>query len=230
MVYKKVILSLLFLLTTCLSGIANEYQSSLIEADSLFKQSKYKEAYQVYDSLFKEGYASNSMLLKMAFIDESRERPEKAIVFLSILENRTGSDVVSGKVMELAGKNDFEGHETKDLGDQVLGGLQTFLSPVLILIVFMMLFISVIKNKMVFGRMIFLLSLLVIAMFLQFANQKRAAIVAVPSSVYEDQSLASSVVDVVDEGDKVEVKVRNDFWNELSDGRFINSNEIIFID
>ena len=57
---------------------------NLNKADSLFNLQIYTEAKLIYDSLYyKENLYSESMLLKMALIEEGLENYEKSIYYLS---------------------------------------------------------------------------------------------------------------------------------------------------
>ena len=98
-------------------GTSNTYAVSLPElskADSLFDQKKYTEAYQLYDGIFEQGYASPSMIVKMAFIKEGLGDYTQALYFLNLYFNQTSNRKALLKMREIAEKHNLIGYEYSD--------------------------------------------------------------------------------------------------------------------
>ena len=80
--------------------------SQSIKADSLFQEKKYMEALTQYDSVFNAGFYTESMLLKMAYINEGLGRNEDAIYYLKFLNRENPSLELQSKIEELAVENE----------------------------------------------------------------------------------------------------------------------------
>ena len=88
---------------------------SLNKADSLFNLKIYTEAKLIYDSLYyKENLYSESMLLKMALIEEGLENYEKSIYYLSQYQSINNNESSEIKIQKIANNYDLEGYEKND--------------------------------------------------------------------------------------------------------------------
>lgn len=88
--------------------------SEIKKADSLFSNEKYTEAYYLYEDIFKEGMASSSMLLKMAFIQDGSENYSEALYFLDLYYKQSGDKSVVTKIEEIAEANELKGYNYDD--------------------------------------------------------------------------------------------------------------------
>ena len=80
------IFRIIVILVTSSFFCENTY-SSTQKADSLFNLKRYSESKILYDSIFyKENKYSNSMLLKMATIEESLDNYEKSIFLVDFFK------------------------------------------------------------------------------------------------------------------------------------------------
>lgn len=89
--------------------------SQSFKADSLFENKKYIEAINQYDSVFQSGFYSESMILKMAYINEGLGNNEEAIYYLSFLNREKPSMELQNKIEELSVENGFSGYSFDDL-------------------------------------------------------------------------------------------------------------------
>ncbi len=88
---------------------------SLNKADSLFNLKIYTEAKLIYDSLYyKENLYSESMLLKMALIEEGLENYEKSIYYLSQYQSINNNESSEIKIQKIANNYNLEGYEKND--------------------------------------------------------------------------------------------------------------------
>ena len=82
---------LLLLISTSSRGNEN----LLFKGDSLFNLKKYSQAKNYYDSLyFEEELYTNSMLLKLAFIENEYGNFEKSIYYLSKYKKDNNNEII----------------------------------------------------------------------------------------------------------------------------------------
>ena len=114
--YLKIALSFFILFILPLLSQAQNTQSSLQKADSLFSDRKYTESYKIYRSIYEQkGEASPAMLLKMAYIQEGIKNYADALYFLNVYYYMTFSKRALNKMEELANKNGLKGYNVSDL-------------------------------------------------------------------------------------------------------------------
>ncbi len=88
---------------------------SLAEADSLFKEGKYTESFDVYQNILTEQkQASPSMLLKMAYIKEGLGGFSDALYYLNLYYLKTADRKVLDKMEEMAEKKNVSGYTFND--------------------------------------------------------------------------------------------------------------------
>ena len=110
---------LILLLSICLlldtsSGIKASPRQQLETADSLFANNKFTESFQLYDSIFRSGEASEAMLLRMAFIKEGLQDYTQALVYLNHYYKITGDRRAMNKIRETAVSHNLVGYEYSD--------------------------------------------------------------------------------------------------------------------
>ena len=88
-----------FLICSLIIFFNSDLKSQLIKADSLFNLNKYSESKVLYDSIFyKKNKYSNSMLLKMATIEENLGNYEKSIYYLELFQKNKNENKVLDKI------------------------------------------------------------------------------------------------------------------------------------
>ena len=76
---------------------------------------KYSESKILYDSIFyKENKYSNSMLLKMATIEESLDNYEKSIYYLELFQKNKNENKVLDKINDIVDDKNLNGFENSD--------------------------------------------------------------------------------------------------------------------
>ena len=105
------IFRIIVILVTSSFFCENSY-SSTQKADSLFNLKRYSESKILYDSIFyKENKYSNSMLLKMATIEESLDNYEKSIYYLELFQKNKNENKVLDKINDIVNDKNLNGFE-----------------------------------------------------------------------------------------------------------------------
>ena len=108
------IFRIIVILVTSSFFCENSY-SSTQKADSLFNLKRYSESKILYDSIFyKENKYSNSMLLKMATIEESLDNYEKSIYYLELFQKNKNENKVLDKINDIVDDKNLNGFENSD--------------------------------------------------------------------------------------------------------------------
>jgi tetratricopeptide (TPR) repeat protein len=109
---------LLFFVNVILTGVAiaqNAAVELLARADSLYEQSKYKEAYIIYKQILEQHQSySEQMLAKAAFIVEGTENYDEALYYLNLLYARRYNEALYNKIIDLAARYELPGYTTTD--------------------------------------------------------------------------------------------------------------------
>lgn len=88
----------------------------LKDADSLFYNENYAKSKKIYDSIFYiNKFYSESMLLKMAMIEEKLNNYEKSIYYLSIIQRENNDNLIQEKINQIASKNQLETYNLSDI-------------------------------------------------------------------------------------------------------------------
>lgn len=109
-----------FFLCYCLfagnSLYAQDYFAKVRTADSLFKQRKYTESFQLFeDVLTKDKYFTYRMLLQMAYIKEGMDDYASALYYLNVYYANNPEQKVLDKISELASKYKLRGYKPNDV-------------------------------------------------------------------------------------------------------------------
>jgi len=96
------------------ASAAQSPKITLQQADSLYRAGSFMRSLDQYKGLLQQGKSSPAMLLKMARIEEGRQRPVEAMYYLSLYEAQTGSWQVMNKLEQLAKANGLKGYEITD--------------------------------------------------------------------------------------------------------------------
>ena len=104
-----------FLICSLIIFFNSDLKSQLIKADSLFNLNKYSESKVLYDSIFyKKNKYSNSMLLKMATIEENLGNYEKSIYYLELFQKNKNENKVLDKINNIVDNKNLNGFENSD--------------------------------------------------------------------------------------------------------------------
>ncbi|WP_017731355.1 SH3 domain-containing protein [Nafulsella turpanensis] len=225
-VYKFLVLYLILTLITFFNPVAAQTTISLQQADSLFAEQKFTEAYKLYEQILAEGKASPAMLLRMAYVDESLQRVPQALYHLNLYYQQTADREVLNKIEELAASEKLRGYEYSDeeylrnllyqnrqsiaLGLMVISGL-VFLALVYVKF-------RLRQRPMGLGFLL-LVALGGLAYFVSIPLTKKQAIVMedfVP--LMSGPSAGSSLVQMIGRGHRLEVLNKQDVWYKVQWG------------
>ena len=183
---------------------------SLNKADSLFNLKIYTEAKLIYDSLYyKENLYSESMLLKMALIEEGLENYEKSIYYLSQYQSINNNESSEIKIQKIANNYDLEGYEKNDFDY-----LQNILKKnriiiiysllLLILLIFIINIYRILKNKKAPTLVPTFYVISILFLLIININLPKSGIVYFENTfIMEKPSSGSNLYQIVKKGDKL---------------------------
>jgi hypothetical protein len=218
---KKIII-IFFILFYALQGLAQQPADILRKADSLFAKSKHTQAFQNYESLFKQNYFSPAMLLKMAYICESKNKFPQAQFYLSLYFKTTNDFSVLEKQQSLADKHNLAGYQLSDSARLLwmvnsYGRYFSFLVLMLALVLFLVQ-VGLYKKRKSLVFPVMLIFLVGSSLVLNYLTKptEQGIIIASKTFAMDGPSGAANVVTQVTPGSKVEVLDRNDIWVKVS--------------
>ena len=218
---------------------AQEVNSELLRADSLFNQRMYTQSLEIYEKIYEETQsASPAMLLKMAYSQEAMGNLSQALIYLHDYYRITSDKEVLEKMDELAQVNGLEGYESNDFVRflKTLEDYSFLIIGVLLalgLLVLYMIFRKLQKHGEKSPGLAFSLVLILglNIFFINFFNKKDLGIISNKESyIMSGPSAAAELVEVVSEGHKVEILDKTDIWYEIvwRGGRgFVRENNLV---
>ncbi len=238
---KKLLLLTLILSLGHISTFAQLEVSKLNIADSLFKDQKFTESFELYESILKEhGKYSKQMLLKMAFIKEGLRDYSNALYYLNLYYLQTSDKKVLKKMEKLAKEQELIGYEYSDkefflmLYRKYNHYITYFLTALSILF-----FSALLRQKFRLKKQPFSMAIaLTIIMGLLFYHinfskvYSKGIIISEQSYLMESPSSSANLVEIIEKGHRVNVINKQDVWVEIEwDGNiaFIRENNIATI-
>ena len=195
---------------------------SLSKADSLFNLKIYTEAKLIYDSLyFKENLYSESMLLKMALIEEGLENYEKSIYYLSQYQSINNNESSEIKIQKIANNYDLKGYEKNDFDY-----LQNILKEnriiiiysllLLILLIFIINIYRILKNKKAPTLVPTFYVISILFLLIININLPKSGIVYFENTfIMEKPSSGSDLYQIVKKGDKLKIIGEESVWYKI---------------
>ena len=225
---------ILFLFTFITNDLAAQNNNLFYKADSLFELKKYVDAKNLYENFFfeKEIY-SNSMLLKMAFIEEGLENYDKALIFLSYHYNETFDDETLEKIISIAEKNELLGFEQNDITyfKNYYKKNKSSINSILILLLILYFIFGVYKTSQNFVP--FILFFLIVLLILNQNILKIEGIISKDKTfIMNGPSPGSDIYDIINKGSKVIISNDNSIWYEINiDGgkKYIRKKNVMLI-
>jgi len=216
---KPIIFTLL--LTTIFGWSFAQSNEALDKADSLFKEQKYTEAFDIYSDVFSAGNMTESMLVKMAFIKEGLGDNVQALYYLEQYYGVTSDKSVLLKMQELATAGGLNGYEVADK-DFMLNFLSLYRLEIQIGLVLVSAFLLAFayqsrkKKRMPVG--IPILQIIILVSFLVISNDwlgKDTAIIQSSTLLMSGPSAGAEPVGWVNEGHRIEVLDESDVWTKI---------------
>ena len=222
------IIILIFSFCCFITPSINCQKSNLDIADSLFYKEKYNESKNYYDSLyFINMLYTESMLLKMAFIEERLENYEKSIYYLSLYQKINNDDNIENKIDKLVSENQLKGYEKEDK-DYIISYFISLRSEIILLLVSISIIIFLVniyrvlnKNRPNFLIKLFFLANIGLLVVLNYNFPKEGIVFHNNTFIMNGPSSGSDVYMLVKKGEKLNVTNELDVWYEIS----VNNNK-----
>lgn len=194
-----------------------------LQADSLFAQQKYTEAFLIYDGLFKSGQASESMLLKMAFIKDGLDDYSDALYYLDLYYQQSADKSVVLKIEEISEEKDLAGYSYND-SHFFLALLNKYKGQLQLAIVSIALFLTVyiykkrqLKEKPITATVFQVLTLAALLFLSNNSFQSNYGIISQDNTLLRNgPSAGAEPVQLIRKGHKVNVISRSDVWTKIS--------------
>ena len=233
------IFRIIVILVTSSFFCENSY-SSTQKADSLFNLKRYSESKILYDSIFyKENIYSNSMLLKMATIEESLDNYEKSIFYLELFQKNKNENKVLDKINDIVDDKNLNGFENSDkkifiniykkYRSNILALLLTLIS--IIFIVNLVRYFR--KNVINFILPFFYISSVLSLLIINIKPPSDAIVFKDYTFIMKEPSSGSDLYSILNKGDKLIVSKDLEVWYEIIlDGkkRYVRKKNVRLID
>ena len=233
------IFRIIVILVTSIFFCENTY-SSTQKADSLFNLKRYSESKILYDSIFyKENKYSNSMLLKMATIEESLDNYEKSIYYLELFQKNKNENKVLDKINDIVDDKNLNGFENSDkkifiniykkYRSNILALLLTLIS--IIFIVNLVRYFR--KNVINFILPFFYISSVLSLLIINIKPPSDAIVFKDYTFIMKEPSSGSDLYSILNKGDKLIVSKDLEVWYEIIlDGkkRYVRKKNVRLID
>jgi len=204
-------------------ALSENLKESLEEADSLFSQKKYTEAFTLYENIFQNSdQFSLQMLLKMAFIKEATGDYTSALYYLNVYYKYNPNKKVLKKMEDLAGKYKLTGYRYTDLEYFI-----SLYNQYYYYISFSFLFFAVSyfgyliikkfqKKKLGFRPLVFILILATAYIFANYDIIPPKGIISKQGTwLMSAPSSASEPVAMIDKGHRVMILEKQDIWYRI---------------
>ena len=233
------IFRIIVILVTSSFFCENSY-SSTQKADSLFNLKRYSESKILYDSIFyKENKYSNSMLLKMATIEESLDNYEKSIYYLELFQKNKNENKVLDKINDIVDDKNLNGFENSDkkifiniykkYRSNILALLLTLIS--IIFIVNLVRYFR--KNVINFILPFFYISSLLSLLIINIKPPSDAIVFKDYTFIMKEPSSGSDLYSILNKGDKLIVSKDLEVWYEIilnGKKRYVRKKNVRLID
>jgi hypothetical protein len=200
---------------------AQESNSALARADSLFEQKRYTQSFVIYDSLLTtRSKVSPAMLLKMAYIREGLGDYSNALYYLNMYYLRTNNKRTLRKMEDIAKKYDLKGYQYTDFEFFMNIFYRYYMQIVLSLGSLLILLVSYmiykkrrLREKPGFSLFYTVLILLILFYVVNFGKSYHKGIIIHPDTyLMEGPSAGSKLVAIAGQGHRLKVKGRKDVW------------------
>ena len=195
---------------------------SLNKADSLFNLQIYTEAKLIYDSLYyKENLYSESMLLKMALIEEGLENYEKSIYYLSQYQSINNNESSEIKIQKIANNYNLEGYEKNDFDylQNILKENRIIIIYSLLLLILLLFIINIyriLKSKKAPTLVPTFYVISILFLLIININLPKSGIVYFENTfIMEKPSSGSNLYQIVKKGDKLKIIGEESVWYKI---------------
>ncbi len=217
---------------------AQEKNSMLTHADSLFKGKQYTQSFDLYQELLKTKRYTPAMLLKMAFIQEGLGNPGLALYHLNLYYLASGDSQVLSKMTELANKNKLAGYDQPNTIQWTY--LMEKYSPAvtcgLAALVIVMLALSIYQkrkgNKPITAGIITLILIVMMGVNANLPVKHSAIIAQSRTFLMDGPSAGANVIGMVSDGHRLTILDKKDVWLKvkwMDKDAYVKENQIMSI-
>jgi hypothetical protein len=194
----------------------------LKQADSLYLDKKYTQSLDHYQTILRQHEYTPAMFLKMAYIQEGLNHVGQALYYLNLYYVASNDKTVLGKMEELAKRYNLEGYEISD-ADQAWSFYRDYHFHITLVIAVMALFFVALafsikrKGQRPMGSTIITVILLLGLFFhVNIGGKISMGIIGASNTfLMKGPSPGSSVVEIVNEGHRVEIVGKKDVWLQV---------------
>jgi hypothetical protein len=194
----------------------------LQQADSLFLEKKYTQSLEHYQTILSQHQYTPAMLLKMAYIQEGLNRIGPALYYLNLYYIATNDESVLQKMDELATRYNLDGYQLSD-ADQAMSfyrdyHLQITIALGVVALFFVALAVSIRRKGQppIASAVVTLIVLLILFYHVNVGGEVSMGIIGnAHTFLMNGPSPGSSVVEIVDEGHRLEIIGKKDVWMEV---------------
>ncbi len=223
--YKSVFKFCLLAGFISISFISQAQNDKLLkQGDSLFSSGRYVEALSLYEHLLnKRKEFSPQMLLRMAFVEESKNNYPQALYYLNLHYRVSPDKQVLRKLEELAQTHQLEGYQYTDktyflsLYDSYHWYIISFFG-IIIFLMALWLISRVRRERPIIPPLAIGFSIVFILLLLHnFATQRTLAIIQNDYTTFvESPSAASPVLKVIKKGNRYQILDKKDSWYKVT--------------
>ncbi len=211
---------ILLLSTNVLLGQISGYR--LQQADSLFLEKKYTQSMEHYKNILSQNQYTPAMLLKMAYIEEGLNHIGQALYYLNLYYIASNDKTVLQKMDELATRYNLQGYQMSD-ADQAISFYRDYrlhitLALAAIAVFFVALAVSIKQKgqRPIVSTVLTALVLLVLFYHVNIGGEVSMGIIGDSHTfLMQGPSPGAAVVEIVEEGHRVEIIGKNDVWLQV---------------
>ena len=229
-----------FLICLLIIFFNSDLKSQLIKADSLFNLNKYSESKVLYDSIFyKKNKYSNSMLLKMATIEENLGNYEKSIYYLELFQKNKNENKVLDKINNIVDNKNLNGFENSDK-KIFINIYKKYRNNILALLLTLTLIIFIVnlvryfrKNIVNFALPFFYISSFLSLLIINIKPPSDAIVFKNYTFIMKEPSSGSDLYSILNKGDKLIVSKDLEVWYEIilnGEKRYVRKKNVRLID
>lgn len=210
----------LIIILCCAANLSAQSPSKLVEkADSLYASRQYTQSLALYQKLLSQHNYSESMLLKMAFIQEGLGHLSESLYYLNLYYLASDDEQALIKMEALATKYRLQGYQSDQskkvhlLFKKNYGLITQVLGSIIILLFALMIYQKG-KNRKLMPLAIFIVVLLTGMYFhVNFSESTHTGIVNSNSTyLMSGPSAGASVVGIINEGHLLDILDKKDVW------------------
>lgn len=221
---QKAVLKILVLIPLLFLSIVHSIKGQsldkiLVTADSLFSQRQYTQSLELYKEILAHDAYSESVLLKMAFIEEGLGRVSESLYYLNLYYLASDDPTALSKIEEVANQHKLFGYKPTQ-GRQIqflLRSSYDLITKIIVGFICLLFGVAVYQKRRQKNPMpvaiVLLAALGVFFLHVNFSQQTSLGIINANSTyLMSGPSAGASVVDIVGEGHMLDLLDKKDVW------------------